>query len=266
MSDVTWFAILSAAGLAGGFMAGLLGIGGGIILVPVLFHLLSWQGVAQDLAMKMALATSLANIVPTSIMAARTHYQHGLLRVDILKFWAPLLVCGAVLGAVLAGFMSAGSLKTIFVVMLLLIAANLALVSDASIKQIFPITGMAGRLLAFTIGTISTVMGIGGGSLTVPAMRFCGLTIKEAVATASSMGLLIALPGVLSYMVSGLGVMNRPSWSVGYVDFFALIGLMPTGLLAAKWGARVSQKISGVVLRGIFACFLCVVVLSFLFK
>lgn len=248
--------ILAVAGCFSGFLAGLLGVGGGIVVVPALFHVLGAFGVPDDLRMHIAIGTSLGSIVPTSIISLTSHQKHGAVDWALLRQWAPWVAAGAVLGALLAAQARGDTLTLIFAVLALVIAAYLAFArSDFHIAKSLPTTPLR-QVISIAIGLFSAMMGIGGGSFTVPTLTLCSYPIRRAVGTASAIGLIIAVPGALSFVATGSGVGGLPFASLGYVNLPAVAALVPTSLIFAPLGARTAHTVSGSILRRFFAVFL----------
>lgn len=247
---------LLATGLAAGTLAGLLGIGGGIVVVPVLYSVFSAFGFDAGVAMHMAVGTSLATMVPTSIMSARAHYRRGAVDMALLRRWAPAVVVGVILGSLIAGVVRGQVLTAVFGVVALAAAANLMLRGDG--RAIWPQLpkGIGLQAIAAVIGLLSSLMGIGGGMLSVPVMSACSYPIRQAVATAAATGTLIAVPGAIGFMVAGLGEAGRPPYSLGFVNLIGFALIIPATMLSAPWGARIAHTINPKWLRLMFALFL----------
>ena len=249
-------AALVAAGLAAGLIAGLLGVGGGIIIVPVLFQLFTMLGIDPAITMHLAVGTSLASIVPTSISAVRAHIRRDAVDFELLRAWAPGVVVGVCAGAALAGIARGSLLTGVFGTVAVLVALYMTLVPDgARLRETLP--GLwAQRLIAALIGCFSAMMGIGGGTLTVPSLVLCSYPIRRAVATSSAVGMIIAVPGAIGFMVTGWDVPGRPPLSLGFVSLLGLMLTAPTAMLTAPFGTRLAHVIDPVWLRRSFALFL----------
>lgn len=248
--------ILAAAGCFSGFLAGLLGVGGGIVVVPALFHVLGAFDVPVDLRMHIAIGTSLGSIVPTSIISLRAHHQRGAVDWPLLKQWAPWVAVGVVIGSTLASMARGTTLTLIFGIMALVIAGYLAFArSDFHLSPTLPKTPLR-QIISIAIGAFSAMMGIGGGSFTVPTLTLCSYPIRRAVGTASAIGLIIAVPGALSFIVTGWGIGGLPAASLGYVNLLAVIALVPGSLIFAPLGAKAAHTVPGGFLRKFFALFL----------
>lgn len=251
-------AALLAAGVAAGLLAGLLGVGGGIVVVPVLFHLFSLLGFPAEVRMHLAVGTSFATIIPTSIISARAHARHGAVDAGLLRALGPSVFAGTLSGTLLAGSFRADVLTAIFAVVALAVAANMAFgMEGKAIRRGLP-GGWRNLAIGGVIGGISSMMGIGGGSLSVPVFSACSYPIRTAVGTAAAIGLIIAVPGTLGFMISGWGKPGLPPGSLGYVNLIGFAMIMPTTMLAAPLGARVAHAIKPKLLRWAFAAFLCV--------
>lgn len=250
---------LPVAGALAGFLAGLLGIGGGVVLVPVLYFGLSALGYAPDEVMHVAVGTSLAVIVLTSFSSARAHWRRGAVDETLLKNHGPGIVTGALAGAVIAAIISGAALKTIFGISIAFLA--LLMVIDPArftLRQTVPgqpWSSGAGGL----IGALSSLMGIGGAVISVPYMSLCNVPIHRAVATASVFGLLIAVPGALGFAVIGWEAAGRPPLSLGYINIPAWALIVPFSYFAAPWGARAAHALPVKGLRRLFALFLVIV-------
>jgi uncharacterized membrane protein YfcA len=266
MTDIAlWVAAMAFAGVLGGFVAGLLGVGGGIVIVPILYFVLGGMGVDDDLRMKIAVATSLTTIVFTSLSSARSHYARGAVDFDLLKSWSIPVFIGVVIGTVTGGLVSGLVLTLVFAVVALLVAINMTLrAKSAPLVDGFPnrvVKAGSGTL----VGLISAMMGIGGGTLSVPILTAFGYDVRRAVGTASAIGFVIAIPGTIGYAIAGWGEPGLPVGSVGYVNLIALVALAPLTMLLAPLGARVAHAIPRHILSYAFAAFLCVTSLRMFF-
>lgn len=249
--------IYFALGTFAGLVAGLLGVGGGLLIVPVLALVFPQQGVAQDVVMHLAIGTSLATIVVTSLSSARAHQKRGAVRWDALIALAPWLVIGALAGAVVAEMTPSRWLRAIFGLFELAVAVQIGLNLMTSPHRRLPGTlGMLGA--GTTIGFVSAILGIGGGTLTVPFLVWCNITIRQAVATSAAAGLPLALAGAAGFIANGWDKPGLPPWSTGYVHWPAFAAIATTSLLAAPLGARLAHALPAGMLRQIFAVFLAI--------
>ena len=255
-----------ATGVAGGILAGLLGVGGGIVIVPVLEWVLELSGVPVEFRMHIAVATSLAVIIPTSISSARAHHQRGSVDIDLARRWVAFIFIGAVLGTLIASRVGGPVLSGVFGVVALLVAVKMALPLDRiTLAESMPRTLLTAPL-PVSIGTISTMMGIGGGTLTVPALTLLGEPIHRAVGTSALFGLLIAVPGTLGFIATGWGNDALPPGSIGYVNLIGIALIAPTTVLAAPLGARIAHALNRRHLSLLFGSFLLLVAARMLYQ
>ncbi len=254
MNPLWWQLLMvgAASGLLAGFLAGLLGIGGGLVIVPVLS--LALTTTSPEYNMHLALGTSLASIVITAMASVWAHHRRQ--AVIWLQVWR--LSPGLLLGSLLAGFFSAGIdldvLSMIFALFCLLVAASFWLRTPQSERAL---PAAPGQFLAGTvIGAVSALVGIGGGSMTVPWLTFHAMRIQNAIATSAACGLPIAVAATAGYLLSGLRIDGLPSGSIGFVYLPALAGLIMTSILTAPLGARLAHRLPREVLQRIFSLLL----------
>ncbi len=250
--------LLAGAGIIAGILAGLLGIGGGIIIVPVLFETFSAMGIDPGARMHLAVGTSLATIIPTSVRSLLAHRKKGAVDEALLKKWGPPMVVGVLLGTVLATYVSGKSLTGVFAFVALGVSLFMALGrEEMAISGRLP-TGFFGFFLPAILGGISAMMGIGGGTLTVPTLTLYKYPIHRAVGTAPGFGLMIGILGTIGFVYSGIGDAALPPWpySAGYISTLGLILIFPATILAAPWGVWMAHKLSRLMLRRAFALFL----------
>ncbi len=257
---------LLVTGVAAGIMAGLLGVGGGIIMVPVLDAVLALLEVDPSVRLHIAIATSLAIIVPTSLSSSRAHQRRGSVDRDITRAWGLFILLGSVAGTLLASRLDSRVLALLFAVVAILVAIKLALPLDNLRLKGVDWGGRLVRLVPFSIGGLSCMIGIGGGSFSVPALTLMGVPIHRAVGTSALFGLLISLPGALTYVVSGWGDPRMPAGNLGYVSVFALLCMAPTTVLSAPLGARLAHRLSQRTLSLAFGLFLLLVGTRMLIK
>jgi uncharacterized membrane protein YfcA len=264
MPDVTWLLILvpamAATGLFAGFLAGLFGVGGGIVIVPVLSYVLPLLGVEEAIRQKLAVATSLATMIPTSWISARRHHAKGAMDMALVRRLAPSMVLGTLAGAALVVALRGDALSFAFAVIALLVAANLGFTGvDFRLRESVP-GGLGGQLIGCSLGLVSALMGIGGGTVGVPVLTMLGLSMLRAVGTASAFGLIIAIPATV--VVLGLGGHPAmPPFSVGYVSLIGFALLAPFSMLANPWGVQVAHGVSPLWLKRSFAIFLAITAL-----
>jgi uncharacterized membrane protein YfcA len=251
-------AILVATGFIAGFVAGMLGVGGGIVTVPVLEYSLRFAHVPEEHRMHIAVATSLAVIIPTAISSARSHHARSAVDWDLCRRWGPTIVVSALTGSLLASHAPVAVLAGIFGTVALLIALKMVLPLDHLRLAGEVPRGIAGVAPAALIGGVSAVMGIGGGTLAVPTMTLCGFPIHRAVGTASFFGLLISVPGTIGYLLAKTPP-GMPWLTVGFVSLAGLAIIAPGSMLTATWGARVAHSLSRRRLAQAFGAFLLIV-------
>ncbi|TNF36098.1 MAG: sulfite exporter TauE/SafE family protein [Gammaproteobacteria bacterium] len=258
MANPDVLALYLLLGAFAGTMAGLLGIGGGLIIVPALAAIYVSQNLPGDIIMHLALGTSLATIVITSISSVRSHHRHQAVLWPVAARLAPGILIGAWLGGWLAGQLTTAWLKPIFGVFEILVALHLL-----SGKQVEEHERLPGPLIMNSaggvIGTISAIVGIGGGTLTVPFLVWHGTAIRKAIATSAACGLPIAISGSLSYAVAGWGNPQLPDHVLGYIHLPAFVGIVLTSALFAPLGARLTHRLPVQLLKKIFAVFLLLV-------
>lgn len=258
--DLLWLVLaLLVGGLATGFLAGLLGIGGGGVLVPVLFETFTFLDVPESIRMHLVLGTSFAVIVPTAISSFRAHRSKGAVDMDVLRRLAPFVIAGVLVGIVLVSMVSSAALKWVWVVCGFLLAIKMALGrEDWRLADDVP-NNVLVRIAAFLIGLVSTLMSIGGGMFLVSLFTLCGWSILKAVATSSGFGPIIAVPGFIGYIWAGWGNPELPPMSLGFVSLIGAAIIIPMSVLAAPLGVRVAHGISRRALELAFAAFLALV-------
>lgn len=257
---------LMATGVASGIAAGLLGIGGGAIIVPALSSALLLLGYDSDVVQHVAVGTSLAIIIPTGIMSARAHYKRGALDLKVLRLWTPFIVAGTFIGGLMAGYFSGNVLRIVFAVMAFAIAANIVFAFQTRLMGHLKGSAPTHRISAFVVGYISSLMGTGGGSLTVPTLVAFGATMHAAVGTSAAVGVAIAVSGTLGFAISGWGATGLPPLSVGYINLVALVLVAVLAAMFAPFGAALAHRLDQKTLKYVFAAFLVVVGLNMLWK
>jgi uncharacterized membrane protein YfcA len=255
--------ILLTMGALAGLLAGLLGIGGGLIIVPVLALVFAGQGVDAAIIMHLAIGTSLATIVTTSLSSIRAHHRRGAVDWPVFVRITPGIILGSLLGSSLAALLPSDVLRTAFALFMLLVATRMAFdLAPAPHRQ------LPGRLgtgsVGILIGAVSTLMGIGGGTLSVPFLTWCNMAVRRAVATSSAIGLPIAVTGTIVYMITGWGREVLPPLSLGYINLPAYVGIVAASALFAPLGARLAHSIPERLLKRFFAVFLTVLGLKLL--
>ena len=256
-------AALAGAGVFAGLVAGLFGIGGGVVIVPALYYVLRTLGYDEH-AMHVAVGTSLATIVATSIRSVMSHDAKGAVDWDVIKGWTPFIALGALLGSILAGWISGAELTLIFGFIGLVVAAQFIFgrpswrIADDLPKGAGRIAGGAG------IGLLSSLMGIGGGVFGVTLMTLFGRPIHQAIGTAAGFGAAIGLPAAVGYAYGGWGEAGLPPFSIGYVSApgFVAIALLTTSL--APFGARLAHSLNSVLLKRLFGILMALTALNML--
>ncbi len=257
-------ALLLVIGAFAGVIAGLLGVGGGIVLVPAFFYAFTHLDYDGPQIMQVCVATSLATIVFTSIRSVMAHKKKGAVDWDVLRGWAPGIVAGAVLGVAVAVSVRSGVLLAVFGTLGLIVGLYMAFGrADWRLGAAMPV-GVVRAGLSSVVGFLSVLMGIGGGTFGVPLMSLYGVPIHRAIATASGFGLLIAAPSVLAFLF--LPVDEAPPWTVGAVNLPAFAAVILTTMVTTPWGARLAHAMNPRLLKRAFAVFLIVVALNMLRK
>lgn len=260
-------AALIAAAVAGGLIAGLLGVGGGLILVPALDFALQAAAVSPAVALHVAVATSMATIVPTAIASSRSHARRGAVDAAVVRRWSVPIVIGALAGSLLAARLEPHVLAIVFGIVALAAALKMLLPIDhVVLRQGLP-GGVGGALIPAAIGAVSSMMGIGGGTLSVPTMTLLGEPVHKAVGTAALLGLWIAVPATLGYLLAQPHeAAELPPWTVGYVSLPGLALIAPITWAVAPVGARLAHALDRRKLTAAFGVFLLVVALRMLYR
>lgn len=261
---ITMGVLLLAVGAFAGVLAGLLGVGGGIILVPAFFYVFQALGYPDFQLMQVCLATSLATIIVTSIRSVMAHNKKGAVDWEILRSWAPGIVLGAVVGFFIASSLRSATLQMIFGVLAIIVGLYMTFgkahwrVGDAMPK------GVARIVLSPVIGFLSVLMGIGGGSFGVPTMSLYNVPIHRAVATAAGFGVIIAVPSVIGFLTVDL--QSPPPFTIGAVNMPAFILVIAMTLITAPWGAALAHRMDPKPLKRVFGVFLMLVAINMLRK
>ena len=250
-------------GAFSGTMAGLLGVGGGLIIVPVLAWLFTSNGVAPGIIMHLAIGTSLAIIVVTSVSSVLAHHRHGAVQWTVFRQLTPGIIVGALTGAVIADALSSDVLRIVFGLFVLAIAAQMGFGRNPAPHRRLP-AAVGMNLSGTVIGSVSALMGIGGGSLTVPFLSWCNVSLRQAVATSAACGLPIAVAGTAGFVVMGWNEDMLPDKAFGYVYVPALVSVIITSMLFAPVGARLAHRLPVATLKRVFAIFLVLVGLNML--
>jgi uncharacterized protein len=249
-----WWAYL-ATGAAVGFLAGLLGIGGGMVMVPALVFIFDAKGFPSGHMMHFALATAITTIVFTSISSVRAHHRLGAVDWPTVRSLAPGIVTGSFVAAVVAGMVPSRPLAIFFTAFLFYTATQMLLQRQPKPGRTLP--GAAGLFGAGTvIGGFSSVLGAGGAFLSVPFLTWCNMALRRAIGTAAAIGFPIAVAGAAGYVIQGMRVEGLPDGFVGYIYLPALVPIVIVSMLVAPWGARVAQRLPIARLRTVFAVML----------
>lgn len=257
--------MLAIGGIAG-IVAGLLGVGGGIVLVPAFYYTFSNLGYDSSQIMQICVATSLATIVVTSIRSVISHNKKGAVEWDVLRLWGAGIVVGAILGVLIAKEMKSETLMIVFGIIGVLVGLYMAFGrNDWRIGNEMP-SGWVRILISPIIGFLSVLMGIGGGSFGVPLMTLYGIAIHRAVATAAGFGFIIALPSVIGFMLVGWDVSGKPPYTIGYVNIPAFIIIVMMTLVTAPIGVRIAHSLNPKPLKKIFAVFIMIMAINMLRK
>lgn len=253
---ITDILLLAVVGCAGGLIAGLLGVGGGILIVPVLRVLGPGLGIADTMIMHVAVATSAAVIVPTAIRSGYAHWQRGAVDRPILLGFGPAMGAAAFLAGRSGEFWNTQQLSLVFGVAAILLGLNMAFGrADWRLAERLP-----GRpfqlLMGAVIGAVSAVMGIGGGAIAVPVLSAFGVPMHRAVGTAAVLGLFVSLPALVGWILAGWGLPGPPGPALGFVSLPIAAALLPTMLLVAPFGVRLAHRVPAARLKRIFGVFL----------
>ncbi|MBA6252964.1 MULTISPECIES: sulfite exporter TauE/SafE family protein [unclassified Colwellia] len=252
-NNISTFLALAGTGVFAGILAGLLGVGGGIVIVPVLFFLFQSFGVSSESAMLVATATSLATIVPTSISSIRSHNQKGNVDFALLKRWALFILIGVMGGSWLVTRVDGTILTMMFGMIAVLSALNMLFrTGKSALYQKFP--GKAGQAVISTfIGFFSSMVGIGGGTISVPLLTLYSYPTHKAVGTAATIGLIISLPATLTMLTLGSTPSDAPAGTFGLVNIFGFLCIVPLTVLFAPVGVSLAAKLDAVKLKRIFS-------------
>ena len=258
-------ALIGVAGVVTGILAGLFGIGGGALIVPVLYEVFGTFGVPDAVRFQLCVGTSLAIIVPTNVLSFRAHRDRGAVNMDVVRASWVAAIAGVAAGSAIAAFAPAAVLKLAFVVVAGIIAAKLLLgreswrVADALPGR----TGMLGY--GFTVGLCSSLMGISGGSISNMILSLHGMPMHQAVGTSAALGVPITIAGTIGYMLAGLRLQElMPPFSVGFISLIGFVLMAPISSLAAPFGARLAHALSKRRLEVAFGCFLLIVCARFI--
>ncbi|MDQ9011934.1 sulfite exporter TauE/SafE family protein [Acinetobacter gerneri] len=259
--------IFLAIGALAGFAAGLFGVGGGLVIVPILYVVFTQMGYDPAVVMHLALGTSLATIIVTSISSLMAHNKNGAVLWPVFKNLAPGLVVGSFLGAGIAGLLSREHLQLVIGVFVIWVAYNMFMGAKKVVDENKALPSTAAQVAAGTgIGVASAIFGIGGGSLTVPYLNHSGVVMQKAVGTSAACGLPIAIAGALGFMFFGMKEQINVPNTIGFIHIYAFFGISLMSFFTAKIGAKAAHILSPSMLKKCFAIMLFVVGCFFLFK
>lgn len=256
-------ALLMVIGAVAGVLAGLLGVGGGIVLVPAFFYAFQTLGYEGPQLMQMCLATSLATIIVTSVRSVSSHNKKGAVDWDILRSWAPGIVIGAVIGMLVVSQLRSGTLQAIFGILALIVGLYMGFGRATwRLGPQMPVGGLRAALSP-AVGFLSVLMGIGGGSFGVPLMSLYNTPIHRAVATAAGFGVLIAVPSVIGFLFVDMTA-GKPPFTIGAVNLVAFFIVIAMTLITAPFGVKLAHAMDPKPLKRVFAVFLVLVALNML--
>jgi len=258
--------IYFSVGIAAGLMSGLLGVGGGLVTVPGLLFAFQWERINSAVAMHIAVGTSLLTMLPITIRSLRSHMQHDRTFISIYKKMMPAIIVGVIAGGIISRYLNSTILKIIFGIFVLTMAAILFF-QDSKVVGHKKLPGRLGMLLAGGfVGIQSGMLGVGGGSFTVPFLTHRGVDIRVALIVSVSVAMTIATLGAIAYMFTGFDVSGLPQWSTGFIYWPAFIGLAVGGVLMAPQGVKLSRYISKEKLKIFFGIFLVCVGVHMLYS
>ena len=259
-------AALVMGGLLMGFIAGLLGIGGGAMLVPILYEVFQRIGVPENLCLHLSIGTSLLVMVPTSLRSFLAHKKRKSVDLRVLKTLMVPIIIGVLVGIMVAKYSNPYAIKIVWVSCLSVLALKMIFARNHwRLGDDVP-HGFGMRLYGVFVGCMSTIMSIGGGAFTSSMMTLYGRTIHQAVGTSAGVGPLIAIPGALGFMWAGYGLEGLPTGSIGYVSLIGAAIVIPASVLLAPWGARLAHGITKRQLELTFAFFMCLISFRFAFS
>ena len=249
-----------------GFVAGLFGIGGGLITVPFLYYIFGSLEIDQAYLMHLAVGTSFAIIIPTSIVSVLTHHKFKAVDFDIVKSYGIFVVIGVIIGTIFAASLKTKSLVLFFSIIIFLLSIYLLLLKEKEKNVIMEIKLYLKIILGFIVGFISAPMGIGGAIMNVPILKFFGYSINEAIGSAAAIGFLIALFGALGFLISGSFLKTNLPLSIGFLNIPAFLIFIPITTFMARIGARTVHKIDKNKISKIFGVFLLVIAVKFMIE
>jgi uncharacterized membrane protein YfcA len=245
-------------GAIAGVLAGLLGIGGGLVIVPMLVYIMGSQGVPTQILMHVALGTSMASIMFTSVSSFMAHHRRGAVHWDVVRRIVIGIFIGTFLGSCFAATMSTGFLKVFFCIFLFVVATQMLMNKKPKASRELP--GTLGMFATGNvIGGVSSLVGIGGGTLSVPFIIWCNIPVHHAIGTSAAIGLPIAVAGTIGYVFNGWGIESLPVYSIGYINLPALFGIASISVLTAPLGVKLAHSLPVDKLKRVFAVLLYLV-------
>jgi len=261
MLEIDTFFIISFllffTGFISGILAGFFGIGGGIIVVPVIYHLFNFLDFSQNIAMHMAIGTSLATIIPASYNSLIEHKKRNSVDTSLLEKWKLTILFGSLLGAVLAQLINGEVLIIFFAFFTFFVALRMFFTKPYS-SRTYNFLKSIQKIISFIIATISSLLGIGGGTLSVPLLISCGRNMKKAVGTSSGIGFLISVPAAFIFLLAGLNVENRPLYSIGFISFVPFVLITLGTFVSVPMGVKIMHNLNDIFVRRFF-CFLLLI-------
>ena len=249
-----------------GFVAGLFGIGGGLITVPFLYYIFNSIGIDQQYLMHLAVGTSFAIIIPTSTVSVLTHHKFNAVDFDIVKKYGIFVIIGVITGTIFASFLKTESLVLFFSIVIFFLGFYLLLLKEKEENILIKIKLHFKIILGFLVGFISAPMGIGGAIMNVPILKFFGYSINKAIGSAAAIGFLISLFGAFGFLITGSYLQTNLPLSFGFINIPAFLIFIPITTLMARIGARTVHKIDKNKISKFFGLFLLIVATNFLFE
>ncbi len=266
-NEYTYFILLMAlTAIPVGFVAGLFGIGGGLITVPFLYYIFSSLGIDQKYIMHLAVGTSFAIIIPTSTVSVLTHHKFNAVDFDIVKSYGIFVIFGVLVGAIFAAILKTKSLVLFFSIIIFLLGIYLLLLKEKEEDVVIKIKLHLKIILGFLVGFISAPMGIGGAVMNVPILKFFGYSINKAIGSAAAIGFLISLFGAIGFMISGSYLKTNLPLSIGFLNIPAFLIFIPITTFMARIGARTVHKIDKNKISKFLGIFLLIISTKFLFE
>ena len=265
MLEIDTFFIISLllffTGFISGILAGFFGIGGGIIVVPVIYHLFNFLDFSENISMHMAIGTSLATIIPASLNSLVEHRKRGSVDTSLLNKWKLSILFGSLIGAVIAQLIDGKILIILFAFFSFFVGIRMLFTKPYSIKTYNYLKSIQ-KIISFIIATISSVLGIGGGTLSVPLLVSCGRSMKKAVGTSSGIGFFISLPATIIFLLAGLNIENRPQYSFGFISVIPFFLITFGTFFSVPMGVKIMHSLNDLLIKRFF----CILLLISAFK